>query len=234
MATFVLVHGGFQGGWAYRRVAKILRASGHEVYTPTLTGLGERSHLAFLPINLDTHIADVVNAILWEDLSDVVLLGHSYGGMVITAVADQLPDRISALVYLDALVPEDGDTLFTLRPEYMQFFVDQVAKGGGLSVAPRPASAFDTSQPEDWAWIDSKATPHPFACFVQAIELQGRAAALRRHVYVYAAGGICEGMYDRFRNDRGAWVIPVDSRGHSIMIEQPERVAEILVEAAKP
>ncbi|NDZ17739.1 alpha/beta hydrolase [Variovorax sp. WS11] len=234
MATFVLVHGGFHGGWAFRRVAKLLRASGHEVYTPTLTGLGERSHLACMPINLDTHIADVANTILWEDLSDVVLLGHSYGGMVITGVAEQLPDRISALVYLDGLVPEDGNTLFTLRPEYMQFFVAKVAEGGGLMVAPTPASAFDTAQPGDWAWIDGKVTAHPFACFVQAISLQGRAAAVRRRVYVYALGGICEGMYDRFRNDAGARVISVDSGGHSIMVERPERVAEILVEAALP
>src|SRR5690606_2460626 len=120
-----------------------LRQAGQEVYTPTLTGLGERSHLVGMPINLDTHIADIVNTILWEDLSDVVLVGHSYGGMVITGVADQIPDRLSALVYLDALVPEDGDTLFTLRPEFMDMFVANVAKAQGLQVTPLPASAFD-------------------------------------------------------------------------------------------
>lgn len=167
MANFVLVHGGWQGGWSYRRVARLLRQAGHEVYTPTLTGLGERSHLAEMPINLDTHITDIVNTILWEDLSDVVLVGHSYGGMVITGVADQISERISALVYLDALVPEAGDTLFTLRPEFMEPFVTRVATNEGLMVPPFPASAYDTSLPEDWAWIDEKTTPHPFACFVQ-------------------------------------------------------------------
>ena len=233
MANFVLVHGGWHGGWSYRRVAKLLRQAGHEVYTPTLTGLGERSHLAVMPINLDTHITDVVNTILWEDLSDVVLVGHSYGGMVVTGVADRISDRISALVYLDALVPEDGDTLFSLRPEFMDPFVARVAKSGGLMVAPFPASAYDTSLPEDWAWIDEKATPHPFACFVQAIRLSGHSKAVAKRVYIYAAGGICDGMYDRFRADAGARVISVGSSCHSIMIDSPERVAEILVETAQ-
>lgn len=131
MANFVLVHGGWQGGWSYQRVAKLLRQAGHEVYTPTLTGLGERSHLAVMPINLDTHIIDIINTILWEDLSDVVLVGHSYGGMVVTGVADRISDRISALVYLDALVPEDGDTLFSGKPELMGPFVARVAESGG-------------------------------------------------------------------------------------------------------
>ena len=234
MTTFVLVHGGFQGGWSYRHVAKLLREAGHEVYTPTLTGLGDRSHLAHMQINLDTHIADVANTILWEDLSGVVLLGHSYGGMVITGVADQIPERIAALVYLDALVPENGDTLFTLRPEYMDFFVGKVAAGAGLTVAPSPASAFDTALPDDWVWIDSKTTPHPFACFIQSISLSGRGSEVARRIYIYAEGGICDGMYDVFRTDAGAKVISVKQSGHSIMIDQPKRLADILIEVAVP
>ncbi len=227
MSTYVLVHGGFQGGWSYRRVAKLLRDAGHEVYTPTLTGLGERSHLAHLPINLDTHIADIVNTIVWEELSDVVLLGHSYGGMVITGVADRIAERIATLVYLDALVPEDGNTLFTLRPEYRDYFLGQVADSG-LLVPQSPASAFDTALPEDWAWIDSKTTPHPFACFLQAIALSGRCTA--RRVFVYATGGICEAMYEPFKAACET-VIAVERSGHSIMIDQPQRVAEILLQA---
>lgn len=230
MADIVLVHGGWQGGWSYKRVARLLRQAGHEVYTPTLTGLGERSHLAAMPINLDTHITDIVNTILWEDLTEVVLVGHSYGGMVITGVADQISERISALVYLDALVPEDGDTLFTLRPDFIDAFVTKVAEGRGLMVSPPAASAYDTSLPEDWAWIDEKTTPHPFACFAQSISLSGHYRAVARRVYIYAAGGICDGMYDRFRTDTGARVVSVNSSCHSIMIDNPERVAEILLE----
>ncbi len=111
MANFVLVHGAWHGGWCYARVAKLLRAAGHDVYTPTLTGVGERAHLTGFPVTLDTHIQDVVNVIEYEDLSDVILCGHSYGGMVITGVAAALGGRIRTLFYLDAFVPKDGESL---------------------------------------------------------------------------------------------------------------------------
>jgi pimeloyl-ACP methyl ester carboxylesterase len=228
MGTYVLVHGGWQGGWSYGRVARLLRKLGHEVYTPTLTGLGERSHLAQTRVNLDTHIADVANTLLWEDLSKVVLVGHSFGGVVISGVADRLPERIAVLVYLDALVPKTADTLFTLRPEYMTRFVGGIATADGLLVPPRPASLFDAVSPEDWAWMDSKTTPHPFACFAQSIHLTGRYTEVPRRIYVYAQGGICDGMYEPYRERPGSQVIGVEHSGHSIMIDQPARVAEIL------
>ena len=118
MTSFVLVHGGWHGGWCYNRVAKILRDGGHDVFTPTLTGLGERSHLLQAGIDLDTHITDVMNVIKWEGLTDVVLCGHSYGGFVVTGVSDRMPDKIASVVYLDAFVPEDGDTCMSfLAPE---------------------------------------------------------------------------------------------------------------------
>src|SRR5262245_14863398 len=112
MATFVLVHGAWHGGWCWQRVSPLLRARGHEVFAPTLTGLGERSHLLTREIGLETHVADVVNAIRWEDLTDVVLCGHSYGGMVISGAADRMADRVRSLVYLDAFVPADGQSIF--------------------------------------------------------------------------------------------------------------------------
>ena len=119
-ATYVLVHGAWHGSWCWKRVRKGLRDTGHQVFTPTLTGLGERSHLNSAAVNLSTHIADVVNLLRWEDLSDVILCGHSYGGTVITGVADRIPERIRTLVYLDAFVPEDGECLFDLAPEHAQ------------------------------------------------------------------------------------------------------------------
>jgi pimeloyl-ACP methyl ester carboxylesterase len=228
MTAYVLVHGGWQGGWSYVRVARLLRKLGHDVYTPTLTGLGERSHLAQSRINLDTHISDVANTILWEDLSRVVLVGHSFGGVVISGVADRLPERIETLVYLDALVPHTADTLFTLRPEYLVRFAGQIANADGLMVPPRPASAFDAASPEDWAWIDSKTTSHPFACFAQSIQLTGRYTEVPKRIYVYAKGGICDGMYETHRNSPGSKVIAIEHTGHSIMIDQPVQVAEIL------
>src|SRR5512136_3051948 len=118
MSTFVLVHGAWHGGWCYKRVAERLRAKGHVVYTPTNTGLGERSHLYHRDINLDTHITDILNVIKWEELDDFVLVGHSYGGMIITGVADRIPEKVRRLVYLDAFVPEDGKCQMDyMRPE---------------------------------------------------------------------------------------------------------------------
>ncbi len=126
MTTYVLVHGAWGGGWKFARVAERLRKRGHIVFTPTLTGAAERSHLLTGAINLTTHVTDVLNVIRYEDLSDVVLLGHSYGGMVITAVADKIPEKIAALVYLDAFVPEDGQSLFDLNiPANTQMFLDR-------------------------------------------------------------------------------------------------------------
>src|SRR5215469_2989589 len=111
MATYVLVHGGGHGGWCYRRVARLLRAAGHEVYAPSLTGLGERSHLLSPQVDLDTHIRDVTSLLHYEDLTDVILVGHSYGGMVITGIADRAADRVGRLVYLDAANPKNGQSL---------------------------------------------------------------------------------------------------------------------------
>lgn len=117
MSTYVLVHGAWHGSWCWKRVRRALQALGHEVFTPTLTGVADRVHLLSPQVNLETHITDVVNLIQWEELSDVVLCGHSYGGCVISGVADRIPDRIGALVYLDAFVLESGQSLHdTLRP----------------------------------------------------------------------------------------------------------------------
>ena len=114
--TYVIVHGAWGGGWDWKHVDQLLTADGHKVYRPTLTGQGEHSNLASTNIDLDTHIQDIVNVILWEDLHDVVLVGHSYGGMVVTGVADRVPDRIRCLIYVDALLPENGENVDTIIP----------------------------------------------------------------------------------------------------------------------
>jgi pimeloyl-ACP methyl ester carboxylesterase len=119
MATYVLVHGGGHGGWCYQRVARLLRAAGHEVYAPTLTGLGERAHLLSPRVDLDMHIRDVAAVMEYEDLREVILTGHSYGGMVITGAADRAADRVSRLVYLDAANPKDGQSLVDVSGGYI-------------------------------------------------------------------------------------------------------------------
>ena len=122
--TFVIVHGAYGGGWSWKEVDDLLRADGHTVFRPTLTGQGERAHLASTNVGLDTHITDIVNVIRYENLHDVVLVGHSYGGMVITGVAQQVPDRISRLIYLDALLPVDGESVNTLFPKEKRVIKD--------------------------------------------------------------------------------------------------------------
>src|ERR1700716_3513883 len=116
MTDFILIHGAWRGSWTWTRVRRLLAAAGHQVFTPTLTGLGERSHLLSRDVGLDTHVADIANLMIWEDLRDIVLVGHPYGGIVARHVADRMPDRINSLIYLDAFVPENGNALFDYLP----------------------------------------------------------------------------------------------------------------------
>jgi len=230
MTTFVLVHGGWQGGWSFKSVARLLRANGHDVYVATLTGLGERSHLAAFPVNLETHVSDVANMVLWEDLIDVVLVGHSYGGMVITAVADRHPNLVRTLVYLDAIVPKDGDSLLSLRPEYREVFLRSAAAADGRMVAAPAASARD-ARSEFWNQIDGKNVAHPLNCFTQGIKLTGQHKSVPLRIFIYAAGGSYEEQYRGFRDMPGNQVHGIADAGHSIMIDQPEAVSAILVSA---
>jgi pimeloyl-ACP methyl ester carboxylesterase len=128
-STFVIVHGAWGGSWAFKKVDSLMTAHGHLVYRPSLTGQGERVHLASTNVDLSTHINDVVNAILFEDLKNIILVGHSYGGMVITGVADQVPERIQKLIYLDAFLPADGESVFTANPQGSNW-VRQMEKDG--------------------------------------------------------------------------------------------------------
>ena len=161
MANVVIVAGGWHGGCEITPFARKLRALGHEVFTPTLTGLGERVHLARARPNLSTHILDVANVLEFEELSDVVLCAHSYGGMVITGVADRMPERISALVYIDALVPEDGDSWWGLVNDHFRAIAIDGADEDGFGVRPP-------------AHMDPRCRPHPIASFLQKIRLAGR------------------------------------------------------------
>jgi len=161
MATYVLVHGGWAGGWYWRPVARLLQAAGHEVFTPTLTGIGERVHLAHPAIDLALHIEDVVNVLRYEDLVAVILVGYSYGGMVITGVADRVPVRLARLVYLDAFVPEDGQSLADLvGPAVMASFEEQARLlGDGWGVPHTPPDA-------------DRRTNHPLKTFTQPLALK--------------------------------------------------------------
>src|SRR3984957_6384707 len=185
MATFVLVHGAWPRGWLWKRGRQALQAAGHNVFTPTLTGVADRSHLLSPDVNLDTHIDDVVNLIRWEELSDVVLCGHSYGGCVISGVADRIPDQIGALVYLDAFVLEDGESLHQILPP-----VDQNAQaegalreGEGWKVPPIPAEAFQVNA-QDAAWVNRQCTVQPIGTFQQALKLRGGIGKVANVTYI--------------------------------------------------
>jgi pimeloyl-ACP methyl ester carboxylesterase len=217
-ATFVLIHGAWHGGWCWQRVNDRLTAQGHRVFAPTLTGLCERSHLNSPSVNLSTHISDVVNEIRWKDLENVVLVGHSYAGMVITGVAEQIASKIASIVYLDAFVPADGQCL-----------VDLGGKGdAGPFTAPIPAAVFPVNE-ADRAWVDSKMTPQSTACFTEKLKVTGAYQKIARKTYIRAKSfpGFA-GTLEKFRSDASWKTYEVDC-GHDVMIDEPDELTSILV-----
>jgi pimeloyl-ACP methyl ester carboxylesterase len=228
MTDFVLVHGAWIGGWYWRPIAQALRKAGHEAYAPTLTGLGERIHLMNPGINLDTHIADVVNVIKFEQLSDVVLVGHSYGGMVITGVADQLPDKIRSMVYLDAFVPQNGNALVNFLPPGHP----PPAAASEYTLAPLPASFFGAS-PEVAAIVDAHTTPMPTACFVQPLKLSGGIDRVKKKSYIYCnvpAPTTFTQFYDKLKDDKG-WTAHTLPCTHIVQIDMPKELTALLLQS---
>jgi pimeloyl-ACP methyl ester carboxylesterase len=233
-AIFVLVHGAWSGGWCYHKVAERLRAKGRRVFAPTLTGQGERSHLSGMAINLSLHTADIINVFHYEGLHDVVLAGHSYGGMVITAVADRMPERVRALVYLDAFLPVDGQSLFDINvPKNTQMFIANAGAIGGLAVPAPPAAFFNVNQ-DDAARVDALATPFPIGCFTEKIKLTGAHRKIAKHIYVHSTVLPRESpfkpFYDRAKADP-AWQAHTLPCGHDAMLDRPDEVTTILESA---
>ena len=165
MATFVLVHGAWGGAHGFRHVRRLLAAAGHEVFTPSLTGIGERVHLVGPQVDLSTHVTDVVNAVLYEDLGGIVLLGFSYGGMVVTGALEHIADRIASLVYLDAFVPGDGDSVHGLLGEPGP----GPRRPGDPWLVEGPQRAYD--DPAEAAFAVPRRTPHPLGCFTEPVRL---------------------------------------------------------------
>jgi pimeloyl-ACP methyl ester carboxylesterase len=234
MATFLICHGAWSAGWAWKKVRPLLRAAGHEIFTPTYTGIGERAHLASRSIDLDTHIADTLGVIEYEDLSDIVLVGHSYGGMVATGVADRVPGRIGKLVYLDAFVPQNGQSLSVLLPEPARVQrQDAPAQGDGWLVPPNPTPP-DTS-PEDQAWLAPRRRWQPAACFEQPIALSGAHPPPPR-TYIYCTRIPPHDPFGqfarRFRSDPAWRYFEIDA-SHSPNVTAPEALVRILDEVAR-
>lgn len=219
MAVYVLIAGGWHAGWYYQNLAEDLRKQNHEVYPLTLTGLGDRAHLLTSDTNLETHIQDVIGFLKTEQLKDVILCGHSYGGMVITGVADRIPECISNLVYIDAYVPEDGDSCWSLTNEmYRQMFIDGSSQSGYAVIPP--------------AGLDARTTPHPFASFIQKIQLRDKSKKQIHQHYIYLSGWDetpFTSTYKRLLPDP-AWSVHNLPVGHNFMAEDPDSMLSILLE----
>ncbi len=231
--TFVLVHGAWHGGWCWQRVAERLRDAGHKVFTPTLTGLGERSHLLAPGIDIATHITDVVNVMKWERLADVVLCGHSYGGFVISGVAEQMAAAIRSIVFLDAFVPNSGDTTQSLTSAAMQDAIRAALASGALGMAPRPAAFFGVNE-ADQAWVDSLCTRQPIGTFTHKIALTGAREKIARKTYIRAASYANPG-FDRalaVAKADPSWRVHEVASGHDVMVDAPDRLSALLLEAA--
>jgi pimeloyl-ACP methyl ester carboxylesterase len=236
---FVLVHGGRHGGWAWRRVAPALRQAGHDVYTPTLTGLGERRHLLSPQIGLDTHIADVVGVFDYEDLDDAVLVAHSYGGAVVCGAMEHLADRVRSLVLVDAHMPASGQSVLDLvgpaRAAAMRQRVQE--HGEGWYVPVSDASWWGLTDPDDIAWANTKITPQPAKTYEDPVPSTERARA--------SAYTFIECSESRVPPEELAWQrercqnsprlrYRVIKGSHDVMVDNPGGLVELLLEAVDP
>lgn len=230
MSTFVLVHGAWHGGWCWKRVRAELQALGHEVFTPTLTGVADRSHLLSPQVDLATHIADVVNLIRWEELTDVVLCGHSYGGCVISGVADRIPDRIGALVYLDAFVLENGQSLHDALPAPMrEAQIEQSKQSDGWKVPPIPAEVFQVNA-QDRDWVNRQCTVQPLATFQQPLQLTGEVARIENVTFILASGWSPSPFPVFYEQAKvGGWRTVALECGHDVMLDLPQELTRELV-----
>jgi pimeloyl-ACP methyl ester carboxylesterase len=232
MSNFVLIHGAWHGGWCWKRVRQALQAQGHEVFTPTLTGVADRSHLLSRAVNLDTHIEDVVNLIRSEELSDVVLCGHSYGGCVISGVADRIPERIGALVYLDAFVLADGENLLQHVHESQRNLLLEGAKnlGEGWKVPPIPAEVFKVNA-KDLEWVKRQCSMQPLACFEQPLKL-GEGIHKIKNVTFILATGWDDSPFPPFYEPAKAkgWRTLTMTCGHDVMLDSPAELTQVLAD----
>lgn len=238
--TFVLVHGAWHGGWCWRRVADILRARGHRVFAPSLTGLGDRAHLFSRDISLQTHVDDILSVVEAEELSDFVLVGHSYAGMVISGVADTLGDRVSHYVYLDARVPSDMSPGASFSwsgldtPEIREARLKSVhEQGKGTALPPPPPSAFAVTEPSDVAWLQRHLRPMPLQTYIGTFTFKRSGSNGLKRTYIAAIKppyATLVSAYNCIRDDR-TWSFTAMEAGHDSMVTAPVELASRLMMA---
>ena len=227
-STFLVCHGAWSAGWAWKKMHPLMAAAGHRLVTPTYTGLGERAHLASPSIDLETHIADILNVIKYEDLRDIVLIGHSYGGMVASGVADRARDRITQLIYLDAFVPDDGQSLLDLNEPARQRMQELASSGDGWRVPPNPTPP-DTAQ-ADLDWLTGRRVDMPIKCFEIKLKLHGGELTLPRS-YIFASRITPADTFRRFakraKSEPGWRYFEIDA-SHSPHVTAPEALMTLL------
>jgi len=234
--TFVLVHGAWHGGWCWPRVADVLRGRGHTVLTPTLTGLGERAHLLSPAVDVNLHGRDIANVLRFEDLSDVVLVGHSYGGPVISAVADSERSRIRQLVYLDSGIAEGGQSMLDRLPPALAAarIAASIDVDGTLCFPVPPAEAFGVTDPDDAAWLLRHLVPQPLATFQQPLALSGPVGNGVPATYIVCSDPVYAPLEASRQWARAAgWPMRELATGHDAMVTAPGPLADMLEELAR-
>lgn len=235
--TLILIHGAYHGGWCWRKVVSPLRQRGVEVFTPTLTGLGERSHLLTPDVNLSTHIDDIVELVKFEDLANVALVGHSYAGMVISGVAEVIPERVDRLIYLDALMPMNGETVFDILPETKNRATETSRNGKTVKViSPPPPQAFGVEDSDDVKWVASRLTPMPYGCYDEPVKIANRDVdsipktfLLCKPPNVERARGHLAKAYEMAK--KTGWTRKVLPGPHDIMVTHPKELIDALLES---
>jgi len=232
----VLVHGAWHGGWCWRRVADRLQQAGHRVFAPTLTGVGERRHELRAEVDLETHIQDILGVLEAEELEDAVLVGHSYAGLVISGVAARARKRLRRLVYLDALLVEDGQSWAeAFPPEVAEARRKSATMTHGVKTIPAPDPAiYGFADPADDTWLRRRLTPHPFAPFDQKVRWGGPLGSGVPRVYIdctQPALAVLDTMKGRYRGKPG-WPFVELKTGHDAMVSAPEALTRLLLEAA--
>lgn len=229
MSNIILVHGGWHGGWVWRAVEDRLRARGHRVFSPTMTGLGERAHLAHPDITPDTHVEDICGVLQFEDLQDVTLVGHSYGGFIIAGAASRMPDRVSALVYLDAFVPTaSGQSAFSVGSPERAAEV-RASMTGGFLVPPSGIERW-SADPETRAWLQRQVTPHPIRCFSEGPALTGAETGIARKMHILCTRHEPSPFWvfqERYETDPDWRTERLDCL-HDAMVEMPDETADLI------